>query len=133
MAPSRCKTLLRCSPCASVQSLGHSPASVPLSHCTSSMTTEELLAKIVRVMDVVEKDMKQWHSAKQAQALAEHKCSGLQSSVSTAICNKPMRVFLTVDLITVIGTLVPQDFPENNPPPSDEGIWADIFYVKTNE
>ncbi|KAI6009711.1 hypothetical protein EDC04DRAFT_2906470 [Pisolithus marmoratus] len=197
------------------------------------MTTEELLAKIVRVMDVVEKDMKQQHSemkqlkqrvrqAEQAQVLAEHKCSDLQSNVSTfaasqayitkciicqcsmehpfiivecghsfcykclkiwfhmllekqinwrpsipvhlksapftadklkelfeeghifstryscllcrkAVRNKPIRVFLTMDLITAIGTLVPQDFPENNPPPSNEGIWADVFYVKSNE
>ncbi|KAI6043160.1 hypothetical protein EDC04DRAFT_2600351 [Pisolithus marmoratus] len=195
MAPSCCQTLLRHSPHASVQSLGCSPANVPLSCHTSSTTTEELLAKIVRVMDVVEKDMKQQHSAEQAQALAEHKCSDLQSNVSTfaasqayitkciifecghSFCYECLkiwfhmllekqinwrpsipirlksapftadklkqlfeeghifstRVFLTADLITVIGTLVPQDFPENNPPPSNESIWADIFYVKTNE
>ncbi|KAI6039530.1 hypothetical protein EDC04DRAFT_2895031 [Pisolithus marmoratus] len=197
------------------------------------MTTEELLTKIAKVMDVVEKDMKMLAfsdqemkqlrqrvcRAEKTQALAENRCSDLQNNISTfatsqayitkcvicqhgmeqpftivecghsfcydclkiwfhtllekqigwrpsiplrlksapftadklrelfeeghifstryscplcrkPVCNKPIRVFLTVDLITAIGTLVPQDFPVNNPLPSDEDIWADVFYTK---
>ncbi|KAI6045868.1 hypothetical protein EDC04DRAFT_2598456 [Pisolithus marmoratus] len=132
---------------------------------------EELLTKITKVMDIVEKDMKLWHSFVTSQAyittiwfhtLLEKQISWrlsmplcLKSAPFTAdkfrelfnkghifstqyscplcckpVCNKPIRVFLTVDLITAISTLVPQDFLVNNPLPSDEDLWADIFYTK---
>ncbi|KAI6016515.1 hypothetical protein EDC04DRAFT_2608455 [Pisolithus marmoratus] len=191
MVPSRCQTPLRCSLCVSAWS--HNPTSTPCPHHTRSSTTEELLTKITKVMDVVEKDMKLRHTetrqlrqrvcqAKKTRTLAEDRCSDLQNNISAIwfhtllkkqiswqpliplclksapftadklrelfdeghifstqyscllchkpIRNKPIRVFLTVDLITAIGTLVPQDFPVNNPLPSDEDLWADVFYTK---
>ncbi|KAI6045822.1 hypothetical protein EDC04DRAFT_2888398 [Pisolithus marmoratus] len=228
MAPSHCQTPLRCSLHVSAQS--HNPTSTPRPRHTRSSTTEELLTKITKVMDVVEKDMKLRHSetrqlrqqvcqAEKTRTLAEDRCPDLQKNISAfatsqayitkciicqcgmeqpftivecghsfcydclkiwfhtllekqiswqpsiplclksapftadklrelfdeghifstryscplcrkPICNKPIRVFLTADLITAIGALVPQDFPVNNPLPSDEDIWADVFYTK---
>ncbi|KAI5986103.1 hypothetical protein EDC04DRAFT_2615189 [Pisolithus marmoratus] len=159
MAPSRCQTPLRCS--LHVSAWSHNPTSTPHPCRTRSSTTEELLTKITKVMDVVEKDMKLWHSIwfhtllekqiswqpsiplrlKSAPFTAD-KCRELfdkghifSTRYSCPLChkpirNKPIRVFLTADLIMAIGTLVPQDFPVNNPLPSDEDLQVDIFYTK---
>ncbi|KAI5980812.1 hypothetical protein EDC04DRAFT_2617940 [Pisolithus marmoratus] len=134
MAPSHCQTPLRHS--LRVSAWSHNPTSTPRPRHTRSSTTEELLTKITKVMDVVEKDMKLRHSetrqlrqrvcqAEKTQTLAEDRCSDLQNNISAVHL-----VFLTADLIMAIGTLVPQDFPVNNPLPSDEDLWADVFYTK---
>lgn len=93
MGPSRCQTLLRRSPRALTQSpVGRNPADSLPSRRTSSTTTEELLAKIMKVMDVLEKDMKQRRTefkqlkqrvrhAEKAQALAEDRHANLQGNV----------------------------------------------------
>ncbi|KAI6030667.1 hypothetical protein F5J12DRAFT_779761 [Pisolithus orientalis] len=60
--------------------VGCNPAnSLPSCH-TSSTTTEELLAKIMKAMDVLEKDMMQ--QCTKAQALAEDRHANLQGNIS---------------------------------------------------
>ncbi|KAI6141081.1 hypothetical protein BKA82DRAFT_4206296 [Pisolithus tinctorius] len=89
MGPPCCQTLLRHSPCMLTQSpVGHNPANLLPLHRTSSTMTEELLAKIMKVMDVLEKDMKQWCT--EFKQLKQQLATSQASIIKCVICQHCM-------------------------------------------